>query len=548
MYESIAQAVLPIDIQVWYVLVFGLAAVACLVSLLRVRKIEHTGTRQGLSALLAMSAVWALSHVGYLSTTDYWTAVAFHEVGLLMGIATVGAWLYFCSAYTGRSLHHNPRIRQVAIAIFLTIAAIKLTNHWHGLYFTATATTAPFPHIAISNGILHWTVMGGAYALASVGYFMLFERFRQVSHNAAPLAILVALTGLPIGLDILGLISPALLDITYEPLGVAIFAVGLMFVYVARFETIRLAGEGDDPVVVLDERDRVQDFNRAAARLLPALTETEASGGEVPFEEIVPGIADLLAVESPIIELQNDSETRYYRVTEHPFSAGRTTLGRGIVFSDVTQRERYRKELERQNDRLEEFASMLSHDLRNPLNVAQGRLELAREDRDDDHLESVAEALDRMETLIEDVLAIARQGQPVDEREPVDVGRIARQAWEMVDTRQADLHVSEGTTVEADPDRLQQLLENLVRNAVEHGGEDVTVTVGPLEASDGFFLADDGSGIAPEDHDAIFESGYTTAEDGTGFGLAIVEQIVDAHGWTVALADSQTGTRFEIQT
>ncbi|WP_181687333.1 sensor histidine kinase [Halorhabdus salina] len=544
---SIAQTFLASDVQVWYMAVFGLAAVASLVSLLRVRNIEHTGTRHGLSALLAMSAVWALSHVGYLSTTDYWIAVAFHEIGLLMGIATVGAWLYFCSAYTGRSLHYNPRIRWGAISVFLAIATVKLTNSWHGLYFTASLVAEPFPHVEITNGILHWTVMGGAYSLASVGYFMLFERFKQVSHNAVPLAILVALTGLPIGLDILGLILPALLDITYEPLGVAIFAVGVMFVYVARFETIRLAGEGDDPVIVLDERDRVQDFNRAAARLLPALTAAETSGGDVSFDEIVPGIAALLDDDSPIIELRKDSETRYYRLTEHPFSAGRTTLSRAIVFSDVSQRERYRKELERQNDRLEEFASMLSHDLRNPLNVAQGRLELAREG-DDEQFEAVEDALDRMETLIEDVLQVARQGQPVDDTEPVDLETTARQAWEMVDTREADLRISEDVTVEADPDRVQQLLENLVRNAIEHGGEDVTVTVGPLTEEGGFFVADDGVGIPESDREQVFESGYTTAEGGTGFGLAIVEQIVDAHGWTSELADVETGTRFEIRT
>jgi len=72
--------------------------------------------------------------------------------------------------------------------------------------------------------------------------------------------------------------------------------------------------------------------------------------------------------------------------------------------------------------------------------------------------------------------------------------------------------------------------------------------IGPLDDGAGFFVADDGGGIAPEERTDVFESGYSTATDGTGFGLAIVSEVVDARGWTVRVTESDAGgARFEIR-
>jgi signal transduction histidine kinase len=101
------------------------------------------------------------------------------------------------------------------------------------------------------------------------------------------------------------------------------------------------------------------------------------------------------------------------------------------------------------------------------------------------------------------------------------------------------------SSIRADVSRLKQVFENLIRNATEHGGPDVTVTVGELD--DGFYLEDDGPGIPDEERSRILETGYSTAEAGTGFGLSIVDQIVDAHGWQLRITESEAGgARFEI--
>jgi len=196
--------------------------------------------------------------------------------------------------------------------------------------------------------------------------------------------------------------------------------------------------------------------------------------------------------------------------------------------------------LERQNDRLEEFAAIVSHDLRAPLNVADGRLELVAEDCDSDHIDDVREALGRMDSLITDTLALARQGQLVTETEPVSVASTARECWGRLPTGDdASLEVAGDPRVDADEQRLRQVLENLLRNALEHCGDDVTVRVGDTE--DGFYVADDGPGIPGADRDAVFDRGFTTSDAGTGYGLAIVTEIADAHGWSVTVGDSDLG-------
>jgi len=215
------------------------------------------------------------------------------------------------------------------------------------------------------------------------------------------------------------------------------------------------------------------------------------------------------------------------------------------ISRDITERKRREQELTQQNERLEEFASIVSHHLRNPLNVIEGRVELAKTECESDHLDHIARAQERMNALIGDLLTLAREGEQVGEMESVDLGTLTENCWRTIATADATLSIDVERVIRADKSRLQQLLENLMRNAVEHGGEDVAISVGELE--DGFYLEDDGQGIPEAERDNKFDAGNSTAEDGTGFGLSIVKQVAQAHGWEVRIADgSEGGARFEI--
>lgn len=205
------------------------------------------------------------------------------------------------------------------------------------------------------------------------------------------------------------------------------------------------------------------------------------------------------------------------------------------------ERHRQQQELRRQNARLERFAHVVSHDLRNPLGVAQGRVALID---DDEHAPIVADNLDRMEAIIDDVLTLAREGKAVEETDPVDLATVVAGCWENVQTASAGVSVVDAPVVHTDESRLQQILENLFRNSVEHAGDGVAITVGRLP--DGFYVEDNGPGIPEEDRKKIFEAGFSTNNEGTGFGLNIVSEATKAHGWQIAVTDgSEGGARFE---
>ena len=309
---------------------------------------------------------------------------------------------------------------------------------------------------------------------------------------------------------------------------------------------------GDHPTFGADERSITWEaFESGEPTYVADVAddpERYDDGETIRSELVVPlGRYGVLNVGATVPDAFDDSDLAVARIW-----AATVTM---VLVRIERERQLRRREAEvaRERDRLEEFASLVSHDLRSPLNVAAGNLEivserLADESVDVEELGAVERSLDRMDALIEDLLALARQGSGIDETEPVPLADLAAECWETVDTESATLAVETDAVVEADRSRLRQALENLFGNAVEHVGETVTVTVGALPDGDGFYVEDDGPGIDPADREEVFEAGVTTDPDGTGFGLKIVAEVADAHGWTVELVDGEGGgARFEFR-
>jgi PAS domain S-box-containing protein len=281
---------------------------------------------------------------------------------------------------------------------------------------------------------------------------------------------------------------------------------------------------GNTPSLIKDD-DAVERAEHQLGRLL-----SDGAPETVTFEvEIQPCTGDPIVCEDHMGVLPFDGE-------EFEGSVG--------VVRDITERKEYEQGLEAQNERLEEFTSIVSHDLRSPLGVAEGHLELAGTTEEGEHISKAADAIERSQALIDDLLTLAQEGDQVDETEPVGIAEMVESSWQTVEMAQATLDAGEPGVIEADRSRLQELFENLYRNAAEHGGDDVTVLVGGM--SNGFYVSDTGPGIPETEREEIFEAGYSTDADGTGFGLRIVEQIAEAHGWEVTVTESeQGGARFE---
>lgn len=322
-----------------------------------------------------------------------------------------------------------------------------------------------------------------------------------------------------------------------------------------RFQTI--FDEVFSGLIIVDDQGRYIEGNQAATDLFGRSDRALLGRSldefvvDTNFERVV---RDARTDDRERVEMRLDSGDGDERIVECSVSPGITPGQHLVALHDVTVREH-------RNERLDQFASAVSHDLRNPLNVATKQLELAREDRDSEHLEHVERAHRRMDELITDVLSLARAGRAVGEPEYFDLGDTVIACWTNVDADQATLTVETDGLVYADHNRFRQLVANLLRNAVEHGPAGsqthsdsavehdtrVSIAVGTLEDEDGIYVADDGAGIPAEKRDTVFESGFSTREDGTGFGLAIVRDIAQAHDWRIRVTESADGgARFEI--
>ena len=302
----------------------------------------------------------------------------------------------------------------------------------------------------------------------------------------------------------------------------------------------------EEPLALLRENGTVLAANDAFGDLV---------GGEDPatIEDAIgaqPALGSAIENrEDEVVSLQRAEENRQYRVRTYPVG-DRPDRKWIVLLHDVTDHHERQAQLEAENEQLDQFASLISHDLRNPLDVAIGRTNAVAEALDDPeltrHLSRTQESHQRMKQIITDVLTLAREGHSIGSTDCVPLETAAMDAWAHVDTDDAALSVNTQLVIEADGERLTRIFENLFRNAIQHGGEDVHIEVAALAEGSGFYVADDGEGIEPEERTAVLEAGYTSGADGTGLGLAIVTGIAEAHGWRVGVTDGDDGgARFE---
>jgi PAS domain S-box-containing protein len=556
-------------------------------------------TRPGSYPLLVMisgSLLWAL--LLFLTTLTPSFEISALLIDLVMFAASIGTIGYFLFAleYTGREQYITSRSIAIAALVPVVTLAITLADPGGAFYDYLVADPSHATGVAFEYGPLFWVLALTHYVLLLVAAAIIIGMvYRTRAMYKGQVVALVGSVAAALSASLISNLGFVPFDVA--PIGLVI-ANGLLVVAVTRYHLIDLSPiarsfvleEISDGVLVVDSQHRIVDVNAAGAEMLTRMLGARGprdAGVTVgqPMSELLGGHPTIEAQYWETIEerTQQDLELtvneRYYSLTASPLDDGRGRhVGWLFLFRDVTERKRREDELRRRNEQLEQFASVVSHDLRNPLGIAKGYVELVGETGELELLGEVEEAHERMETIIEDVLALAREGSTVTDPDSVDLGSAAERAWGNVETGRAALRVADGGPILADGDRLARLLENLYRNAIEHGvpddnqddgdrnddgnpaddgngaddGDDaddgevaITVEVGRVDG--GFYVEDDGVGIPQAEREQVFESGYSGG-GGTGFGLSIVQQIAEAHGWTVSVRDgTDGGARFEIE-
>lgn len=520
--------------------------------------------------LLFATSVWCFGFMARVLGASVDTKLVWLLVGYVGLVTFPPALLVFSLYYTGNGGWVTRRTVALLGGVAFIFVAAMATNGFHGVFFTNPSLSAEtgWSLLALEPQPLFWLQIVYNYLLYLSSLLLLagYALNARGQFRWQATLVLVAFTflwlvnvGFVFGLEPFPEADPTpiAIGVCASILALAVIRVG--FIDIVPVARERVLESVEDGVVTVDDGGRVVDINPRAESIL-GIDDDQAIGGYVkevlPYEiaetEILDGDSEEDEGKQTEVRLGEDTEEEtwlWVRRFPLPESSGLV-----LILTDITRRKRREEQLARQNERLDRIAGVVSHDLRNPMDVIKKRGTLARETGADEDFDAIDRSVERMDNLLDDMLQLARQGRDIDEREAVELDAVARSAWHTVDTKDAQLTAETGMVVSADKSRLRQALENLFRNALEHGGDEVKVTVRTLtdtEATEtektGFYIEDDGPGIPPEKRDEAFEYGWTSAEDGNGFGLAIVRDVIEAHGWRVSVAEgSEGGARFEV--
>ena len=520
--------------------------------------IEHP-LSESYGILVAVDSFWAGG--SFLMLVAGGTLLA--EVGLfikaLFSAVAAFAWLRFVSEYTGDSEWLPGWLWWLGAAESIVWSVLVVSNPG-GLIlegieigqFGVVTAAVETPGLGAAVQLLIGASLVGL-SLFLLGRFFLqtqgIYRYQALIIFAIGAIVLVSTTLFIGDYQPHPLIDPTPILFNLQAVGVGWALYRYDFLRVAPVIVTRFFREMDDPVLLINGDRVVADYNAAADALVDDLrTQVSIDAIEDPaFSEMLTAAVTDGGTATEFIA-DTDSRRRIYdievtRVTDQ-FD---TTQGYMIVLRDITDRKQRERQLEEQNERLEEFADVVSHDLRNPLSTAEGWVAAVTDALDGEEpdvdtaqmgLEHITHSHDRMDELIEVLLTMARQGQTVADPEPVSLETCATKAWATAETGEMTLRVDTDRTVPADPARLRQAFENLFRNANDHS-EAATVVV--TTTPEGFAVEDDGIGIDPDDREDLFAFGYSTNEEGTGIGLAVVKRIIEAHGWRITVGESDDG-------
>ncbi|MFC7138142.1 histidine kinase N-terminal 7TM domain-containing protein [Halobaculum litoreum] len=456
-----------------------------------------------------------------------------YAVGLVAGLASVGAFCYFASAFAGRGYHRDRAVRLAAAGTFVVVSALKLTNPVHGAYFSTTVVTDPFAYVAFDPGTIHWTISAGAYVLAAVGLYFVYDTLADAGRTSLRMGLVFALLPAPVALDVAALLRPDLLIRTYyEPVGVAAFAIGLLWFIEGRLDTLggvgrkHLVGQLDSPVCFVDD-ERVREANDRFV----ALVGHDVVGR--PIGSLPESVRRTLDGDEETVTISTDGHRRQYRVSVSTVTLGPHRIGRAAIFADITDERRRMREVVRQNRELDNIGEALAHELRNACAITSGHLERAGEHAGPGgdpavrsaSLSTAAGGVDRIERVISQLETIVRDSRSVTSRSPVDLYWTATQ---LAGPTSPPLSVVDDGTLVGNPVRIDHLLENVFGLARSEGADELS-----LRMASGVLTIEFAGLSVPRTDEDLFGYGQSVPTADSGMYLPTIRLIAHAHHWHV---------------
>ncbi|MCL9817504.1 histidine kinase N-terminal 7TM domain-containing protein [Natronocalculus amylovorans] len=562
----------------------GSALIGSLLAIALLVKYDRRQPSFTFGLFLLVIGFWAATYVGYLiASTEQWL-LFFIQLSYLSVVSAPIVWVVFAIQYTDREAWLS-RQRIVLLSVVpAVVLALVWTAPFHSLFYADTLVTTINGVVLLDTppAVGHRINIIYAYGLLLIGSALIVAEIftKNQLYRRQSLVLLACLSAPWVANAVFHLgmqpiptadLTPVVFVLTGIPLAILVQRSELTgFVPIAHervFHTL------EDPVFVISSSNRILDANRAAHTLFDADFPTRSLEGS-DITDVLPqtllsagGLHPKLETAMECVITINGTSRQYIARVRRVYPNRKTQHGSIVSLTDITLQKRQQESVNAKNEQLERLASVISHDLSTPLATGESLLHLIKSDLDSPQAE-VKQSIDDLETVhrrlrvfAEGLPTLARESTDVETPTNCDLECIARNAWEVVDTDDLTLSIDSTAQLWADASRLQQAFENLFTNVAEHGTTNnrtesdnnnrqpsaTTVRIGQLSTGSGFYIEDNGPGIPVDRREDMLEFGVSTGS-GSGYGLAIVRTIIEAHGWSLSITEGTTGgARFEIE-
>ena len=562
----------------------GSALIGSLLAIALLVKYDRRQPSFTFGLFLLVIGFWAATYVGYLvASTEQWL-LFFIQLSYLSVVSAPIVWVVFAIQYTDREAWLSLQRIVLLSIVPAGVLALVWTAPFHSLFYADTLVTTINGVVLLDTppAVGHRINIIYAYGLLLIGSALIVAEIftKNQLYRRQSLVLLACLSAPWVANAVFHLgmqpiptadLTPVVFVLTGIPLAILVQRSELTgFVPIAHervFHTL------EDPVFVISSSNRILDANRAAHTLFDADFPTGSLEGS-DITDVLPetllSAGDLhpkLETAMECVITINGTSRQYIARVRRVYPNHKTQHGNIVSLTDITLQKRQQESVNAKNEQLERLASVISHDLSTPLATGESLLHLIKSDLDSPQAE-VKQSIDDLETVhrrlrvfAEGLPTLARESTDVETPTNCDLECIARNAWEVVDTDDLTLSIDSTAQLWADASRLQQAFENLFTNVAEHGTTNnrtesdnnnrqpsaTTVRIGQLSTGSGFYIEDNGPGIPVDRREDMLEFGVSTGS-GSGYGLAIVRTIIEAHGWSLSITEGTTGgARFEIE-